>query len=176
MHLDTVLEAFANINGATFVGIDTDSVVSLKGGRKNPQRGRVHKVTLGSTVMCFQNKHVNGYEAMVRRRLAQAGKDPDSFKLGPRVWGTRLPELPIVVHEKDGVVKHYLEVIFMHAGTSHYYMDTPDNIIPKDMIIGLETPPRPSETGQAGNNDRVIIRTYDIASITALRINNTVYR
>ena len=175
MHLITVFEACRNINGSSFVGIDTDSIVTLKGGKKNPQQGRVHKVTLGSTVMCFQNKHVNGYEAMVRRRLEQEGKDPDSFKLSPRVWGTRIPEMPIVVHEKDGVVKHYLEVIFMHAGTSHYYMDTPDNIISKDMIIGLEAP-RQSVKGQAANNDRVIIRTYDIASITALRINNTVYR
>ena len=175
MRLETILNAVETISGAAFIGIDTDSIVTLKGGKKNPLQGRVHKVTLGSTVMCFQNKYTNGYENMVRRRLEQEGKDPDSFKLSPRVWGTRVPEMPIVVHEKDGVVKHYLEVIFMHAGTSHYYMDTPDNTISKDMIIGLEAP-RHSGKGQAGLNDRVIIRTYDIASITALRINNTVYR
>ena len=175
MRLETILNAVETISGAAFIGIDTDSIVSLKGGKKNPLQGRVHKVTLGSTVMCFQNKYTNGYENMVRRRLEQEGKDPGSFKLSPRVWGTRLPELPIVVHEKDGVVKHYLEVIFMQQGKSHYYLDTPGNIIPRSSIVGLDTP-KVSEESQGGLNNKVIIRTYDIESITALRINDTVHR
>ena len=175
MHLDTIIEAVSNIKGASFLGIDTNSIVTLKGGKQNPMQGRVHKVTRGANVMCFQNKHSNGYDNMVRRLLEKEGKDPDSFVLGPRVWGTRLPESPIVVHEKDGVVKHYLEVIFLHEGEVHYYLDTPANIIAKADIIGLVDPTVSANT-QGGLNNRVIILVYDIASITAMRINNTVYR
>ena len=153
MRLETILNAVETISGAAFIGIDTDSIVSLKGGKKNPLQGRVHKVTLGSTVMCFQHKYTNGYENMVRRRLEQEGKDPDSFKLSPRVWGTRLPELPIVVHEKDGVVKHYLEVIFMQQGKSHYYLDTPGNIIPLSVSLDL-THPRCRRNHKAGSTTR----------------------
>ena len=80
-----------------------------------------------------------------------------------------------MVHEKDGVVKHYLEVIFLHEGEVHYYLDTPSNIIAKADIIGL-VDPTVSANSQGGLNNRVIIRVYDIASITAMRINNTVYR
>ena len=91
--LYTLREIFQNVNGTSFVGLDTESVVKLKGGKKNEQQGRVTKRTLGSQVMVFTNQESNGYENMVQRRLIEEGKDPTSFKVGERAWGKRVPNL-----------------------------------------------------------------------------------
>ena len=85
-HTDLVT-AFQNVNGSSFVGIDTLTEVKLTGGKKNPQQGRITKKMAGASVMCFQNKNINGYAAMIGRRLLAEGKDPSSFVLGERAWG-----------------------------------------------------------------------------------------
>ena len=108
-----------NVNGATFIAIDTETDVKLKGGKKNPHQGRVTKRTVGSNVMVFQNKSINGYEAMVQRRLKKEGKDPASFELSPRKWGTRLQGVPFVEHKGN----YYVEVIFLKAGYTVYLLD-----------------------------------------------------
>ena len=84
MKFETAKAALENMTGGTFVGMDTETEVTLTGGKKNPQQGRVTKVMTGATVMCFSNTRGSAYDAMVRRRLAAEGKDPDSFELGPR--------------------------------------------------------------------------------------------
>ena len=168
MQAETLMKAIESVNGASFLGLDTETAVTLPGGKKNPLQGRVTKRTLGSQVMCFQNKYVNGYASMVRRRLEQEGKDPDSFKLSERVWGTRLPELPLVEHK--GAL--YLEVIFMHPGTVEYLLD--GNPVDKKTLNLPEE--KVNEKSQGGLDNKVIIRTYAADSITALRINGTVYR
>lgn len=153
-----------HVNGASFVTIDTETVVKLKGGRKNPQQGRVTKRVNGSNVMVFQNKTKSGYGAMVERRLEKEGKDPATFQLSPRTWGTRLDGVPFVEHNG----KYYLEVIFLHAGEVQYLLDgQPINI---NEIEGL--PPRGPEGEQGGLNDKVIIRTYSVESIKAISIDH----
>src|ERR1035437_2704714 len=114
-HTDLVT-AFQNVNGSSFVGIDTLTEVKLTGGKKNPQQGHITKRMTGASVMCFQNKTINGYAAMIGRRLLAEGKDPTSFVLGERAWGTRVPNLPIIEHFKDGAMHYYLEVIFLRSG------------------------------------------------------------
>jgi hypothetical protein len=76
-----LINAVANINGASFVGMDTHTDVVLTGGKKNPMQGRVTKKMVGATVMSFQNKNFSAYEAMVQRRLTAEGKDPEAFVL-----------------------------------------------------------------------------------------------
>lgn len=164
MNLANIL---GHIKGASFVGIDTVTNVGLKGGKKNPMQGRVTKVTLGSQCMFFTNSKVNGYEAMVKRRLAQEGKDPESFELKPRKWGNRIPDSPFVQHTKDGEQKFYLEVIFMKPGESYYMLDGQQ--IEKSKIEGLDTAEDKEPTGQAGLENQVIIRTYSVDSIAAMR-------
>lgn len=159
----------ASLNGASFVSIDTETVVSLKGGKSNPQRGRVTKKVVGSNVAIFQNKLVNGYDAMVKRRLVAEGKDPENFELGPRAWGTRLFGLPLVEHTKDGELKYYFEVIFMKAGEVKYFLDGAP--IAKEDIIGLPEKVE-DDGGQGGLENKVIIRTFAMESITAIRINH----
>jgi len=152
-----------NVNGATIVGIDSETAVLLTGGKGNPMQGRVTKRTVGSNVMLFTYKTTNAYDNMVKRRLEQEGKDPASFQLSPRKWGTRRTDAPFVDHN-DNV---YLEVIFLRAGTSSYYLD--GKPIAKADIIGLKD--KPEEAEQGGLENKVIIRTYSVESIKAITIN-----
>lgn len=166
-----LINAMANINGASFVGLDTCTEVKLTGGQKNPMQGRVTKRMTGATVMSFQNKNINAYEAMVQRRLAAEGKDPASFELGQRAWGTRVPNMPIVEHHKDGRPAYYLEVIFMAPGAVSYYLD--GNPIAASDIQGL---PAATNGEQGGLENKVVLRTFAADSIVELRVDGQTFR
>jgi len=156
-----------NVNGMTFVSIDTSTEPKLKGGKANPFKGRVRKVMTGANVMVFQNKSVNGYDAMVKRRLEKEGKNPASFKLSPRAWGSRVPNMPIVEHKGQ----YYLEVIFLNAGEVHYEVDGVKT--DPSLITGLDFDK--VEGNQGGLNDKVIIRTFKVSNITNITINKNTY-
>ena len=163
-NLRTLLE---NVNGATFIAIDTSTEPKLTGGKKNAYKGRVRKIMTGANVMVFQNKTINGYDAMVKRRLEKEGKAPESFSLSPRAWGTRLPNTPIVEHKGS----YYLEVIFLNKGDVHYEVD--GAVTDPATITGLAG--YNGEAEQGGLNDKVIIRTFKIDSITSITINGETY-
>jgi len=171
MKYATLIAAVENINGASFVGIDTHTDVALAGGKKNPMQGRVTKRMIGATVMSFQNKNFSAYEAMIQRRLVAEGKDPEKFVLGERAWGTRIPNMPIIEHFKGDETKYYLEVIFLKPGVVSYLLDGAP-IAPQD-IIGLKE----ASTGeQGGLENKVIIRTFAADSITELRIDGQLFK
>ena len=163
-----LVELFLNpevsgLNGASFIGIDTVTNVKLKGGKKNDMQGRITKVVTMSSVMIFSNKNSNGYSNMVKRRLEQEGKDFESFEVKPRVWGQRIENTPLVLHKDE----YYLEVIFLKSGKVEYKLD--GQPIEKNNIVGLS---EKREGTQGGLNNKVIIRTYKVSSITGIRINN----
>lgn len=161
-----LVEVLSKVSGASFVAIDTETVVNLTGGQSNPQKGRVTKRITGSSVMVFQNKNINGYEAMVNRRLEAEGKDPSDFELKPRQWGDRVPNMPIVKHVKDGQTKFYLEVIFLKPGTKQYLLD--GQPIDESQIQGLPvTKDDPDSQGGLGN--KVIVRSFSVDSLRAIR-------
>jgi hypothetical protein len=164
-----LIAAVSTINGASFIGIDTHTDVKLAGGQKNPHQGRVTKRMTGALCMAFTNQNINAYRAMVQRRLEKENKDPESFELGPRAWGTRVPNLPIVEH-KDS---YYLEVIFMKPGVVEYLLD--GLVTPEADIQGLPAR-RVDADSQGGLEDKVIIRDFKAESITELRINGQSYR
>lgn len=166
-----LVAAFQNVNGGSFVGIDTLTEVPLTGGRKNPMQGRVTKRMTGAQVMVFQNKNGSAYEAMVQRRLVAEGKDPDSFDLSERLWGTRVPNMPIVEHNKAGVTYYYLEVIFLKPGAVEYRLDGAP--IAKSEIVGLKDV---VSGDQGGLDNKVIIRTFAADSITEVRIDGKVFQ
>lgn len=155
-----------HVNGASFISIDTNTSVTLRGGKKNPFQGRVRKTCIGSTVMVFQNKRVNGYDAMVRRRLEKEGKDAEAFILSPRTWGVRIPNEPFVEHNG----KLYLEVIFLKAGETKYWVDGMETT--KSEIEGLEDK---DEAEQGGLDNKVILRTIMTSNVTALTIDGSRY-
>lgn len=139
----------------------------------NTMIGRVQKITTGSSIMLFTNKNSNAYQNMVKRRLAAEGKDPETFKLSARPWGTRIPETPLVENEKDGEIQYYLEAIYLRAGETRYVIDGTTPIERKD-IYGLP-PVKIREDAQAGLENMVIVRTLKLSSITEIRANGQVY-
>lgn len=170
MKYATLISAVAAINGATFVGLDTHTDVTLTGGKKNPMQDRVTKRMFGANVMSFQNRNFSAYEAMVHRRLVAEGKNPAEFVLSDRAWGTRIPNMPIVEHFKNGVTNYYLEVIFIKPGVICYYLDGLS--IPQSNIVGLME----GSTGeQGGLENKVILRTFAAESIIELRIDGKVF-
>lgn len=156
-------ELFADVNGNSIVSIDTVTTPTLLGGKKNPMQGQVRKIMIGGNVMVFTNKNSNGYDNMVKRRLAQEGKDPESFELGERQWGERIKGTPFVEH--NGAL--YLEVIFLKPGKVHYEHGV--RPIARDAIEGLKTDREEGEQG--GLDNKVIIRTFRADSISAVTIN-----
>ena len=167
MNKHTLALAFKNVNGASFVGIDTLTNVSLLGGKKNPMQGRVQKKMTGASVMVFTNQETNAYQAMIQRRLTAEGKDPAGFTLSPRAWGTRIPDMPLVEHTNaQGETKYYLEVIFLKPGKVEYLFE--GKPISKLAIEGLKDA---EEGDQGGLDNKVIIRTFAAESITEVRID-----
>ena len=65
-NIATVLSA---LRGVSFIGLDMETVIPLKGGKGNPMQGRVTKRTIGNTVLIAQNKGTNTYQNMVRKRI-----------------------------------------------------------------------------------------------------------
>lgn len=167
MKATQLLAAIKNVNGGSFVGLDTLVEVPLLGGKKNPQQGRVTKRMVGAQVMVFQNKEINAYDAMIKRRLEAEGKDPANFILSPRAWGERVPNMPIVTHNG----KTYLEVIFLKAGAVEYRLDGAP--IAESEIIGLK---QGAAGEQGGLDNKVIIRTFAADSITEIRIDNKAFQ
>lgn len=162
----SIKDVFSNVSGSSFISIDTETTPKLKGGMKNPMQGQVRKVMIGANVMVFTNKNSNAYDNMVKRRLAQEGKDPESFKLGERAWGTRIAGTPFVEHNGD----LYIEVIFLKPGTTHFMHGV--RPIDRNDIIGLE---EKSEGEQGGLENKVIIRTFKADSIKRVVIDKQVH-
>jgi hypothetical protein len=181
MKFTQLVAAVEHINGASFIGLDTLTEVKLKGGKSNPMQGKVTKKTVGSNIIVFTNTNSNGYEDMVQRRLVAEGKDPTSFSVGERKWGTRIPNMPLIEHFKDDVTKYYLDCIFLKSGKSTYFLEGRE--IAKEDIQGLEDkeekepdPEKPiEETAQAGLSNKVIVRTISADSILELRVDGRVF-
>lgn len=152
----------AAVNGSTIINITTATVLPLLGGKDNPMKDRVKKITDGTSVMVFQNKNVNGYAAMVQRRLGKEGKNVE-FTLSPRKWGKRVPDMPIVEHGEE----RYLEVIVLKPGFVYYELD--GKLINPSAIQGMK--PEPEKAEQGGLDDKVIIKAYNFNSLRSMTIN-----
>ena len=153
----------AGLKGTTFTSIDMSTDVDLLGGAKNPMKGHVRKVTLGGNVMIFGMKTGSAYDNMVRRRMVQEGKDPATFELKARKWGTRVEGTPFIEHNGET----YLEVIFVHPGQSHYELDG-QPIDAKD-IEGLKPARVKGEDQQGGIENEIMIRTIKCSNLLTIR-------
>jgi len=175
MKFETLKEILEkNLNGAGFIGLVAQTPVKLKGGKKNPQQGRIYKVIKNGNCILFQNKQKNGYSNMIRRRLEKEGIDPDNFKLGKRPWGKRLPNLPIVEHKGN----YYLEAIFNQAPKVEYLIKDENGFRPisKDEIIGLPETKKAGKQGGLSDKNKVVIRTFKVDNIKELHFNGEIIR
>lgn len=168
MEYKNLKELVSTIKGTSFAGIDTLTEVKLKGGKKNPFQGRVQKKTTGANIMLYNDSSKNVYGNMVKKRMLEEGKDPETFELKPRVWGTRIENSPFIEH-KD---KYYLECIFVSPGKSVYLVDGVET--PKEEIEGLETEKKVSETSQGGIENKIILRTFSLDSIEEVRLRGSI--
>lgn len=135
MELFPLQNLLDKIQGCTFATLDTET---------EPSNG-IKKVTQGERVILFTNKKSSGYDNMVRRRLEEAGKNPDGFSLGDLPWGERLPNSPLI--ENKG--KYYLQCIRLAEGQSRYFIGEREVRDPSG--LGLRT--RRSNQGLAKENE-----------------------
>lgn len=164
-----LIAALLQVQGSSIASIDATTAVALKGGKKNPHQGRITKKARGARIMLFTNTNHNAYKAMVERRLVAEGKNASDFQLSPRPWGQRIAETPFV-ENKDTL---YVEAVFLSAPTEVTYLLDGQPIAKSD-IQGLEE--KREEGEQGGLENKVIIRTYKLESIDALRMGaNSVF-
>lgn len=151
-----LLENLLNeIDGCTFATLDAET---------EPSRG-ILKVETGKRIILFTNKKSSGYENMVRRRLIEAGKDPDSFTSGDLPWGTAVPNSPLVEHND----KVYLKVIELAEGRSRYFLKrTMAEANPADLGLPKARPYQ----GGLPEGEKVICRCYNLDHITRIVLMN----
>ena len=154
-------EHICDFTGCQIISLDTQTNVKLKGGKSNPYQGRVMKVTRGINAMIF--KSGVGYENMINTRLKQEyPNSPDyKFESGPRRWGQRLNDTPIIQHTDN----EYLEYIALNSGVTTYYLDGDE--ISKSLIEEYLPPVNNGEQG--GIQNKVIIRTPKLESILRVK-------
>lgn len=176
MNYETAKTLLAQIAGCTFAGMDTETVPYLKGGKANPMQGKLIKRANSHRVILFSNANSNGYENKVKRHLEREGKNPESFKLGALPWGERIEGTPFIQNKG----KVYLQCIFLESGKVEYvasdFIDNLDGkwwnageVVPAHLIEGL---PETTGSEKQGLEDEVIVRTFALDSIKALRAFN----
>lgn len=144
-----------------WAGLDYISEVKLLGGKKNKMQGRVTKKVTGARVFVGAS-----YEKMVRRRQAEEGLVAD-FVPQKRTWGHYVGDYPIVEHEKDGVKKYYIQVIFDDSKKLNVEYLLDGEPIEKEQIEGL---PESSEGGTQGDIERKVVpRSITLTSLTEFR-------
>lgn len=152
MHLSDCQHLLTSIKGVTFASLD--AIVE-------PKPGVELRIT-GERVLLYQNKNVSGYETLVKRRLEQAGKNPDAFVADSLPWGERIDGTPIIVH-KD---RHYLQCIVLEPGEYHYFIGDCE-INPRDVNIFPKYP----NQGLPPENS-VYVHTYRLSNIVRLTLLN----
>lgn len=157
-------EITTTLTGANVVNVTYRTPVKLTGGKKNPQQGRVEKVTV-TPAMIFNEENVNAYQNMVRRRQAQEGMAVD-FEVSKPVWGW-VDIAPGVVEytNKEGNTSRYLKLIKVGKARSYYLLDGVE--ISKSEIIGM---PAYNAPEQGGINHKVDIRVVKLENVVRLSI------
>jgi hypothetical protein len=137
------------VQGCTFATIDSTVEVSTG----------VKKITKGTRVILFTNKRVSGYEQMVRRRLLEAGQNPDNFVLGDLPFGERVPDTPLIFYR--GV--YYLQTIILEPGQST------GRIGNREVSLEGILPPRRTNQPLLPEN-QVHVATYKLSSIDRIAL------
>ena len=145
---------FENFSGLTFVGITAETKVRLTGGKSNPHKDRITKISRVSGLV-YKTDNTNTYQNQVRKEIP-------NFEPQARRWGNRVNNLPVIMH--NGA--QYLELIIQNAKTEGYFLD--GQPIDKSEIEGL-----PEK--KLGKHS-VIVRDYSAESIKEIRINGQEYK
>lgn len=147
MELPALYLLLDRIDGAEYATIDSTT---------HP-RPSIRKITTGTKVILF--KGVLGYEQTVRRRLIEAGRNPDNFSLGDLPWGERVSDTPLIVHR--GV--YYLQTIVLDPGQSVSYLGN-QQIDIEDFV------PRRRTNQGLSPEDEVVVATYRLDHIDRIAL------
>lgn len=154
MEFDAINDILHQIKGCTFASLDSTT---------QPKPG-ISCVTTGARVLLFTNKNFSGYDAMVKRRLVQAGKNPSDFVLSDLPWGERVPETPIIAHNN----RFYLQTVLLNEGEKHYYLIDGSEIAESDLeAFGVKE--RRTNQGLA-RGDEVVVNTYAFDHIDRIKL------
>lgn len=151
MQLEILLPLLDKIHGATFATLDAET-----------QTKSLTKIVKGLRVILFRTTGGSGYEAKVKRHLAEAGHNPDAFNVGPLPWGERLDDLPLIT--KDG--KFYLQCIPLSEPRAEYFL--PGGIPVSDpSVFGVRERQRNPDLPE---NKQVFVSCYNIENINRIAL------
>lgn len=161
--------AAVDFNGVTFATVEYETVVKVKGGKKNPLQGRVTKRVRAQVMLAARGGDDAAYARKVNRGLEAEGKPP-VFRPQPRIWGKRADNAPLVFHNGAS----YLEVIVLKVLSVAVYVDGQPFDGDPTTIEGW--PEKPTEGHQGGLEEKVIIRTIKEDNILSLKLFGQEYR
>lgn len=166
MNKEMVENILTGASGDKFF-LTTETNVKLKGGKKNPYQDRVTKRTENSLVQIASatSDDETPYVSMIRNRLVEEGKDPESFEVKPRKWGVRIEGTPFIENKGN----YYLECIFEKAGNVTYFLDGIDVIDDPNEILGFEEKKPMAAESQGGIENKVQIRTLSLDSVKDIK-------
>jgi hypothetical protein len=166
MNEKDIINFVAKIEKPTLVNLTTLTKVTLAGGKKNSQQGRITKKTSDALVMLYPDTTDNSYEKMVKEQMVKEGKDPSAWSVGARKWGVRVGNTCLIEHKGS----LYLEAHYIQKGTTEYFIDG-NNPISLFDIEGLkESKPSQNENFQGGIQNMIEIRTISVESIIDIQI------
>jgi hypothetical protein len=152
VELSIILPIVKQIRGATFATLDAVT---------KPSPG-IRKVATGVRVVLFNTRGESGYGAMVKRRLAEAGRNPDNFVVGDLPWGERIDGTCLIQHR--GV--SYLQSIVLDAGRTEYFIG---NVPVSPEGLGLREGSQRTNQGLSPASE-VLVATYRLDSITRIAL------
>lgn len=151
MKQEDFIDLLSRVRGCTFAALDAQT---------SPSPG-VRKVTMNEQVLVFSMRSGSGYEHMVKRRLAEIGRDPNSFSVGDLPWGRRVDNTPVIAHAG----KYYVQMIVIRPGLSECFVG---NHRVNCAAFGKKNP---AGYGQGLPDDRrVIVHTYCLDNIVRLTL------
>ena len=151
MELETLKVLLNRIHGATFATLDTETWAT--------KEKSIRKVSRGERVIIFRTNGGSGYEGMVKRRLEEAGINPDSFKVGPLPWGERVDDLPLISCNGN----YYLQCIQTSPGEAFYFLGMTDQRIDDPSAFGVKR--RRAYNQMLSPEREVLVNTYRIDGI-----------
>ena len=157
-----IMSIFNGKKTVSIISVDSVHSVSLTGGKSNPMKDKVTKISHG-VLLLVSFSDVDVYTNMIHRRLVKEGKSPSEYVPGKLSYGTRVQNSPFLEHS-DSL---YLSGIVLRSGKSVYYLDGVE--IHPAKITGLPKPSAVSAESQGGLEHRVIYRNYKVDSILGMR-------
>lgn len=169
MKTPEILEALSALKGVSFVGITMETVVPLTGGKKNPMKGEVTKVSEVQAMVAKTAEDVSVYENAVNKRLAAEGKDAN-FETGSLPWGTWKDDYFGLIIEHKGT--DYIRLAILNTVTKPvFFLD--GHPIAKDDIIGFPKSKSEGKQGGLSDDNKMFIRSAKVESIKAIRAFGT---